>query len=112
MIVCDNGSHDGTEAAITSRHPWVDFIQNGANLGFAGGNNSGLRSALDRGFEWVLLLNNDTTVPHGALAALMAHAAARQEVGAFQPLTVQADDPERIDSAGQRCCGAQAAWTP
>ena len=31
----------------------------------------------------------------------MAHAAARQEVGAFQPLTVQAHDPERIDSAGQ-----------
>ena len=101
VIVCDNGSQDGTEHAIRSRHPWVEVIQNGTNLGFAGGNNPGLRAALDRGFEWVLLLNNDTTVPVGALAALLAHATPRRTVGAFQPLIVEAGDGRRIDSAGQ-----------
>ena len=111
VIVCDNGSQDN-EAAIRSRHPWVDLIQNGANLGFAGGNDSGLRSALHRGFEWILVLNNDTSVPPGALGALLAHASSRPAVGAFQPLTVRADDPGRIDSAGRWCCGGLAAWTP
>lgn len=101
VIVCDNGSRDGTEDAIRSRHPWAELIQNGANLGFAGGNNPGLRSALDRGFEWVLLLNNDTTVPAGALAGLLAYAAPRPGVGAFQPLLVEADRTRFIDSAGQ-----------
>ena len=79
----------------------VEVIQNETNLGFAGGNNPGLRAALDRGFEWVLLLNNDTTVPVGALAALLAYATPRRSVGAFQPLIVEADDGRRIDSAGQ-----------
>jgi GT2 family glycosyltransferase len=101
VIVCDNGSQDGTEDAIRLRHPWVEVIQNGTNLGFAGGNNPGLRAALDRGFEWVLLLNNDTTVPVGALAALLAYATPRRGVGAFQPLIVEAGDGRRIDSAGQ-----------
>jgi GT2 family glycosyltransferase len=101
VIVCDNGSEDGTEAAIRSQHPWVEFIQNGANLGFAGGNNPGLRSALKRDFEWVLLLNNDTTVPEKTLSPLLAHAASRPAVGAFQPLIVEANDGTRIDSAGQ-----------
>ncbi len=112
VIVCDNGSADGTEDAIRSLHPWVEVIQNGGNLGFARGNNSGLRAALDRGFEWVLLLNNDTTVAPGALAALMAHATAREGVGAFQPLLVDAGDGRRIDSAGQlllRRTGAEDA---
>ena len=101
VIVCDNGSADGTEEAIRSRHPWVEVIQNGTNLGFAGGNNAGMRVALARGFEWVLLLNNDTTVPAGALASLLDHATPRRAVGAFQPLIVQAGDDRRIDSAGQ-----------
>jgi len=112
VIVCDNGSADGTEDAIRSLHPWVEVIQNGGNLGFARGNNSGLRAALDRGFEWVLLLNNDTTVTPGALAALMAHAASRDGVGVFQPLLVDAGDETRIDSAGQlllRRTGAEDA---
>lgn len=101
VIVCDNGSRDGTADAIRSGYPWVELIQNGTNLGFAGGNNPGLRSALDRGFEWVLLLNNDTTVPAGALAELLAYAATRPAVGAFQPLLVEAGRTRFIDSAGQ-----------
>ena len=111
VIVCDNGSQDGTEDAIRAQHPWVDFIQNGANVGFAAGNNPGLRSALERGFRWVLLLNNDTKFPPGALTALLAHAASRQAVGAFQPLTVQAADPERSTPRANSCCAGPGAWT-
>lgn len=109
VIVCDNGSTDGTLDAIAARHPQVRVLANGANLGFAGGNNPGLRHALERGFRWVLLLNNDTIVPEGALSALLAHAERATEFGAFQPLLVRASDPDVVDGAGHvifRCPGA------
>ena len=102
VLVVDNGSRDGTEDAVRTLHPWAEFVQNGVNLGYAGGNNSGLRRALDRGFRWVMLLNNDTLVPRGAISALLAHAEATPAAGAFQPLLVSAADVLKIDSAGHR----------
>jgi len=109
VIVCDNGSQDGTEAAVRAAHPRVRYVQNGANVGYAAGNNPGLRIALDDGFAWILLLNSDTTVPAGALDALIAHGEAHREVGAIQPLLVRASDPGIVDGAGHvifRCPGA------
>lgn len=109
VIVCDNGSADGTEAAVRAAHPWAEFVQNGGNVGFAAGNNPGLRLALERGHRWVMLLNNDTVVPAGTLDALVAHGDANPSLGAVQPLLVRAADPETIDSAGHqlfRCPGA------
>jgi GT2 family glycosyltransferase len=99
--VVDNGSADGTEQAVRAAFPQVGFTQNGANLGFAGGNNPGLRRALAGGADWVLLLNNDTLVPERALDALRRAAReAAPEVGVLQPLLVRAEDPRRVDSAG------------
>ena len=100
VVVVDNGSSDGTEAAVRDEHAWVELIQNGENLGFAGGNNPGLRWALDRGYAWILLLNSDTLVPPDALDGLLRHVAERPDLGAAQPLLVRADDPGTVDSAG------------
>ncbi len=99
VVVVDNGSADGTLEAVAERFPWAERIQNGANLGFAGGNNAGLRWALERGYPFVLLLNNDTEVEAGALEALL-EAMEDPSVGAVQPLLVSHSDPSRVDSAG------------
>jgi hypothetical protein len=110
VVVVDNGSEDGTEAAVRSAHPWVTFLQNGENRGFAGGNNAGLRWALARGCRWVFLLNNDTVVEPDTLERLVAFGESRPGVGAVQPLLVALDDPQRIDSCGhlvQRTIGAR-----
>jgi len=100
VVVVDNGSTDGTLGAVAERFPWADLIQNGANLGFAGGNNAGLRWALDRGYRYAMLLNNDTEVPPGALEALIAHMDNHPECGAAQPLLVRHGDRSCIDSSG------------
>ena len=42
--------------------PKVTLIANSANLGFAGGNNVGIKYALDNGFDYVCLHNNDAFV--------------------------------------------------
>lgn len=102
VIVVDNGSSDGTVEAVRAAHPWAQTIENGRNLGFAGGNNVGLRRALDLGARWVLLLNNDTKMAPDTLGTLLAHAEASPRAGAFQPLLVSAEDPFRVDSAGHR----------
>ena len=73
FVVVDNGSDDATLAAVAELYPWAERIRNETNLGFAGGNNKGLAWALERGFRYVMLLNNDTEVPKGALETLVAH---------------------------------------
>src|SRR6266851_4402903 len=51
VLVVDNGSEDGSVEAIHMRYPRVTVIETGKNLGFAGGNNRGIESALARGAE-------------------------------------------------------------
>jgi GT2 family glycosyltransferase len=79
-ICVDNGSTDGSDAEV-ERFPEVELIRNGANLGFAGGNNVGIRRALDRGADWVLLLNNDAVAEVGLAGALERAAALRPDAG-------------------------------
>jgi len=62
VIVLDNGSEDETVPTVKRDFPWVTLIENGKNLGFCRGNNVGLRYCLERGFDYVLLLNSDTEV--------------------------------------------------
>lgn len=75
------------------------FIQTGANLGFGGGNNVGLRYALARGdASHVWLLNNDTVVAPEALERVVARSAADPQVGAVGSLLLDYHHPESISS--------------
>jgi len=71
VIVVDNGSSDGSAGRIRRAHPDVAIIENAANLGFAEGNNTGIRHALDRGADHILLLNNDTIVDPNIVHAFL-----------------------------------------
>ena len=67
LIVADNGSSDGSLEILRSRHSEIILIENGTNLGFSGGNNAGIRLALELGADWILLINNDTVAPENLL---------------------------------------------
>jgi len=62
VIVVDNGSNDQSVRELKAVYPGLDLITSPNNLGFAGGNNLGIKRALGRGAQVVYLLNNDTTV--------------------------------------------------
>jgi GT2 family glycosyltransferase len=101
-IVVDNGSSDGSAQWIEAAHPAVTTIATGENLGFAEGNNVGLRAALEAGADYVLLLNNDTVVAPDLLRQLVDEAEKRPDAGAVCPLIYYLDPPDRIWYAGAR----------
>ena len=80
VIVSDNGSTDGSVEKIRAQFPSVRIVENRANLGFAKGNNAGIREASG---EYVLILNPDTIVHDGSLDRWIEFADRHPEAGAF-----------------------------
>lgn len=59
LVVSDNGSTDDSIDWLKQNKPNIDIIENSENLGWAEGNNVGIRFALSNGADYVLLANND-----------------------------------------------------
>lgn len=100
VIVVDNNSADGTAQAIRKQFPQVMVLENGENLGFADGNNVGIRHAMSGSAEYVMLLNNDTVVEAKLLQRLIAVAESDERAGIVTPKIYYYDVPERIWCAG------------
>lgn len=87
VVVVDNNSEDGSGQKLREEfEDFAIFLFNEKNLGFSGGNNVGIKFALENGFEYVMELNNDTEVEHDFLNKLIDSIDGRQEYGAAQPL--------------------------
>lgn len=76
VIVADNGSSDVQQLRDYAGLP-IHLLENGANLGFAGGNNTALRYAFKTGSDWTFLINNDTWVESDFIALLKAGLASK-----------------------------------
>lgn len=59
IFVVDNASGDGTVEYIREKYPMINLIESNVNLGFGQANNKGFRYALDNGYDYVFLLNQD-----------------------------------------------------
>ena len=98
VLVVDNGSTDGTEELLAERFPEVEVLQTGANLGFAGGVQSGIEAA---GTPFVALLNNDAVADPGWLAALVGALAAAPEAAAVTSrMLLQDTEPPLLNNTG------------
>lgn len=93
--VIDNGSKADDLGRIGTRFPEVEVIVLPDNLGWAGGNNIGIRQALDRGFGYVCLLNNDTVLDPTAIEELLAAATVLQRPCLLHPAIAYFDDPTK-----------------
>ncbi len=87
-LVVDNGSGDGSQEEL-SEHTLPNmnyrFIESGANLGFAGGNNIGIKDALKRGFDYIILMNNDLILPKDIVEKLVEFMQRNSDVGIASP---------------------------
>lgn len=100
IVVVDNASSDGSEEVLRCSFPDLAVLQTGSNLGYAGGNNVGIRYALSRGADYVWLLNNDTTVHPEALSELVRVAEAEPQAGILGSKILCYADPTLIWFAG------------
>ena len=100
VVVVDNCSLDGSLEKLKHDYPDHVYIENARNLGFSGGNNVGIRYALERGADFVWLLNNDTSVHPEALARLMDAADIMEDAGILGSMIYYYDFPDRIHFAG------------
>lgn len=100
VIVVDNGSSDSTVKAIRDQFPDVSVIRNNSNLGFAEGNNIGIRYALKHSADYVLILNNDTLVAPNMLAKLVDLAESKPEIGMVGPQVHCLDQADTLFAAG------------
>ena len=100
VLLLDNDSQDGTPAAVREQFPEVTVIETGGNLGYAAGNNIGLRWAEEHGVDYAFLLNEDTIVAPDCLERLVAAAVANPNAAFLGPLVYHFSEPDVIQSAG------------
>jgi GT2 family glycosyltransferase len=107
VIIVDNGSTDDSLARLRPyTAPYrLTLLETGRNLGYAGGNNVGTRHALEHGADFVLVLNNDTTVAPDLLERLLESAQRNPDAGVFSARIMYFDEPERVWFDGAR-------WNP
>jgi GT2 family glycosyltransferase len=97
IIVVDNASQDESLEVARTVFPTAILISNNRNLGFAGGVNTGIRSALG---DWVAVLNNDTEVAENWLFECARAIEDHPDAGFFACRILQFSDPHRVYSAG------------
>lgn len=103
----DNGSRaDEVRVLQDAALEHVDIVYNPVNTGFTGGQNDNIRYALDNGFDFVWMLNNDTLVPPGTIDRVLDCFAEDDRCGAVSPVIVRMGNVEKVDF-----CGAVHDWS-
>lgn len=105
VLVLDAGSTDGSVQAVREAFPAASVVELRENLGYAGNNNVGITAALDRGADWVLLLNEDTLLDRHCIERLVLAGESDPRIGVLGPMVYHADEPTVIQSAGGRIDG-------
>ncbi len=86
ILVVDNASADNSAALVEHIDPKVTLLRATKNLGYTGGNNLGMQYALDAGFDYILVVNNDTIVINpGFLEQMLTYAAQHADAGMLGP---------------------------
>lgn len=108
IIVVDNGSSDNTVETLTQDYPDVTLIRLPVNTGFAGGNNVGMKAAVEKGYDALFLLNIDTIIDedfiHPCLKVLKEH----PDIGVVGPVVLDASRDNVIQCEGGRVHAIQA----
>jgi len=100
IIIVDNGSSDGSAQMLPREFPQSTVLSQETNLGFAAGCNVGVRYALAKGAEYVLLLNNDTFVAREFLSEMLAVIETDPRIAVVCPKIYFADPPDKLWYAG------------
>ncbi|MFA5336854.1 MAG: glycosyltransferase family 2 protein, partial [Candidatus Omnitrophota bacterium] len=99
-ILVDNASVDNSVQMVKEEFPEVELIINQKNLGFAQGNNIGIKLALERKADYIFILNNDTVVTENVIDNLVNFAQIYGASTILAPKVYYYDKPKVINSLG------------
>jgi hypothetical protein len=102
VLVVDNGSDTEQARRLQAEALGAEVLWLERNYGFAEGNNKGMRYALEHGADFILLLNNDTTVDPGLVPELINVIKDDPLIGIAGPIIYYADVPDSVWFAGMR----------
>jgi len=102
ILVVDNGSSDGSQAAISKTYPNVALIKNSKNLGYVRAVNRGINQGLEWDVEYVWICNNDIVVHEDALTQLVKIGQSDTKIGVVAPVVYSYRQPQTIDNIGYK----------
>ncbi|MBO2544283.1 glycosyltransferase family 2 protein [Salegentibacter sp. BDJ18] len=100
ITVIDNASIPKDRAYLKGQIPQENLILNEVNIGYAGGNNIGIQLAIERNFEFVLLINPDIRLDKECISSLLKTIEKDEKVGVIGPRICYRKDPDLIFSDG------------
>ena len=110
IIIVDNNSSEADSVKLESIiNNGINVIFLNTNLGFSGGNNTGIKIALEQNVDFILLLNNDTTVEKDFLEILLNKFQTDESIGIVAPQINYYDEPNKIWSAGGKISKLRAS---
>ena len=98
VVIVDNGSDQKPKVLNQD----IKIIYNEKNLGFSGGNNVGIKYALEQNADYILLLNDDTIVSNDFLTKLVEIGESNESIGLIGPKIYFHNQSKKIWSAGGR----------
>ncbi|MFH0908131.1 MAG: glycosyltransferase family 2 protein [bacterium] len=102
IVVSDNASTDGSPGWVEQHHPDIKVIRNSENLGWSGANNVGIRHALERGADWIWMLNNDVEVEPDCIDQMVRFGQEHPEFAILGPLIHYFEPRDRVWFEGGR----------
>ena len=100
IILVDNEYSEKSLIDLRNKHKELIVFKEKNNLGFAGGNNIGIRYALENDYDYIMLLNNDTEVTENFILPLVERIEKDHSLGAVQPLILNFSNKSIIWNAG------------
>jgi len=100
IFIVDNASGDGSAGRLRGSLEGIRVIESPTNAGFSGGCNIGIRAALDRGAEFILLLNSDVVLAPDAIGHMLAAMEGHPGIGIVAPVLLSREEPDHVSSAG------------
>jgi len=103
VILVDNGSKENDADVLEEKYKdYIQLIRNKENLGFTGGNNVAMRRVVERGINYVLILNNDVVVEKIFLEPLVEDMLKDEDIGIIGPANYDYYHPRKILSLGRK----------
>ncbi len=102
VLVIDNGSNDGSQAAISRIYPEVCLIENKKNIGYVKSVNQGVAYGLNMEVDYIWIFNNDVVVDEDSLKRLIDVGQQDESIGIVAPVIYSYDNPEVIDNVGYK----------